>query len=186
MPYDKIIDSAKLDGALSATANAIRAKNGDNAKIPWDTSTGFASAISAIESGAKVASGTVTLSSDKNLSTSALTVSGIGFKPSQIFLFGELAGLGLQTYSDELNYLTYLAAGAINYGVYTNATYSEDYDEEEDLYYSIINITAQNAMRNGALVATFTDDGFTITDTKDNSLTNIRVRRGTWNYIAIA
>jgi hypothetical protein len=49
MAYDKIIDSAKLDGALSATADAIRAKAGGTAKIAWDESNGFSSAISQIK-----------------------------------------------------------------------------------------------------------------------------------------
>jgi hypothetical protein len=49
MAYDKIIDSAKLDGALTAEANAIRAKMGSSTKLPWDESTGFSSAISQIK-----------------------------------------------------------------------------------------------------------------------------------------
>lgn len=49
MSYDKIVDSAKLDAAMSASADAIRAKTGDTAKIAWDESTGFSSAISQIK-----------------------------------------------------------------------------------------------------------------------------------------
>ncbi len=49
MAYDKIIDSAKLDGAITSSADAIRAKTGDTAKIAWDESTGFSSAISQIK-----------------------------------------------------------------------------------------------------------------------------------------
>lgn len=45
MPYDKIVDSAKLDGALTATADAIRAKTGGTSKIIWNETTGFSDAI---------------------------------------------------------------------------------------------------------------------------------------------
>lgn len=60
MTYDKIIDSVKLDAAMNATADAIRAKTGGTADIPWNLSTGFASAISAIPVGAKTQAKTVT------------------------------------------------------------------------------------------------------------------------------
>ena len=60
MSYDKVIDSAKLDAAMNATADAIRAKTGGTADIPWNESTGFASAISAIPVGAKTQAKTVT------------------------------------------------------------------------------------------------------------------------------
>lgn len=58
MAYDKLIDSAKLDAAMNATADAIRGKTGGSADIPWNDSTGFASAISAIKG--KLQSKTVT------------------------------------------------------------------------------------------------------------------------------
>lgn len=45
MPYDKIVDSAKLDGALTATADTIRGKTGRTAKIAWNETTGFSAAI---------------------------------------------------------------------------------------------------------------------------------------------
>lgn len=49
MAYDKIIiDSAKFEGAVKATADAIRAKTRGTEKLPWDESTGFASSVSAI------------------------------------------------------------------------------------------------------------------------------------------
>lgn len=49
MAHDKLIDSAKLDGAMTATADAIRGKTGKNADIPWNESTGFASEIASIQ-----------------------------------------------------------------------------------------------------------------------------------------
>lgn len=49
MAYDMIIiDSAKFKGAVTATADAIRAKTRGTEKLPWDETTGFASSVSAI------------------------------------------------------------------------------------------------------------------------------------------
>lgn len=45
MAYDKVVDSAKLDAGMTATANAIRAKTGGSSAIPWDETTGFANAV---------------------------------------------------------------------------------------------------------------------------------------------
>lgn len=51
MAYDKVVDSAQLNAALTATANAIREKAGNSDACPWDASTGFASLIAAIQAG---------------------------------------------------------------------------------------------------------------------------------------
>lgn len=48
MAYDKIVDSAKLDAGMTATANAIRAKTGGSSAIPWKENTGFADAVGSI------------------------------------------------------------------------------------------------------------------------------------------
>lgn len=48
MAYDKLIDSVQLNAALTATANAIRAKTHSADPIVWNMETGFAGAISAI------------------------------------------------------------------------------------------------------------------------------------------
>lgn len=48
MAYDKVIDSAQLDAAMKATADAIRGKTGNTAQIPWNDSTGFATDIDGI------------------------------------------------------------------------------------------------------------------------------------------
>lgn len=45
MAYDKVVDSAKLDAGMTATANAIRAKTGGTSAIPWEETTGFADAV---------------------------------------------------------------------------------------------------------------------------------------------
>lgn len=51
MAYDKVVDSARLDGALTATADAIRDKTGGVDNIQWDADTGFAAAVDAITTG---------------------------------------------------------------------------------------------------------------------------------------
>lgn len=51
MSYDKVIDSARLDGALTATAEAIRSKTESAEPITFDMDTGFKSAVEGIEIG---------------------------------------------------------------------------------------------------------------------------------------
>ena len=51
MAFDKVIDSAKLESEITATANAIREKTGTSEKIQWEENTGFATAVNAIAVG---------------------------------------------------------------------------------------------------------------------------------------
>lgn len=51
MAFDKVIDSAQLDAAMSYTANRIRNKTGDINQIMWDSAKGFGDAVDAISSG---------------------------------------------------------------------------------------------------------------------------------------
>ena len=51
MAYDTVIDKAQLEGAITASANAIREKTGDTALIEWLSDKGFAEAIAAIKAG---------------------------------------------------------------------------------------------------------------------------------------
>lgn len=51
MAYDTVIDKAQLEGAITASANAIREKTGDTALIEWMSDKGFAEAIATIETG---------------------------------------------------------------------------------------------------------------------------------------
>ena len=48
MALDKLVDSAQLNGALTSTANKIRAKTGGKDSISWNLTTGFTSAIDSI------------------------------------------------------------------------------------------------------------------------------------------
>ena len=51
MAYDKVVDSAALDAALTYTANRIRNKTGGTDQIAWDPTKGFGDAVDAISSG---------------------------------------------------------------------------------------------------------------------------------------
>lgn len=48
MAFDKVIDSAKLDTAMTYTANRIRSKTGSTDSIAWDTFKGFGDAVDLI------------------------------------------------------------------------------------------------------------------------------------------
>ena len=58
MAYDKVIDSAKLDAALTTVADAIRSKGGTSEALAFPA--GFVSAIEAIEAGGGCGGGDVT------------------------------------------------------------------------------------------------------------------------------
>lgn len=48
MAYDKVVDSAVLDAAMTYTANRIRSKTGGTDQIAWDSTKGFGDAVDAI------------------------------------------------------------------------------------------------------------------------------------------
>lgn len=50
MAYDRVVDSSALDGALRSTADAIRAKTGNEDALLFDAQVGFADAVNAISS----------------------------------------------------------------------------------------------------------------------------------------
>lgn len=50
MAFDKVIDSAKLDTAMTYTANRIRNKTGGADQIAWDSAKGFGDAVDSITS----------------------------------------------------------------------------------------------------------------------------------------
>lgn len=51
MAYDKVVDSAALDTAMSYTANRIRNKTGGTDQIAWDSAKGFGDAVDTITGG---------------------------------------------------------------------------------------------------------------------------------------
>lgn len=63
MAIDKAVDSAQLEAAITATADAIREKTGNADLVQWLAESGFAEAIGAIETGGGVTveSGSFTL-----------------------------------------------------------------------------------------------------------------------------
>ena len=48
MAYDKVVDSAVLDAAMTYTADCIRSKTGGTDQIAWDSAKGFGDAVDAI------------------------------------------------------------------------------------------------------------------------------------------
>lgn len=55
MSYDRIVDSAVLDNAMTATANAIRRKTGSTDKIAWNEANGFTDAVDEVYEAGKTA-----------------------------------------------------------------------------------------------------------------------------------
>lgn len=51
MAYDKVVDSAALDAAMTYTADRIRNKTGGTDQIAWDSAKGFGDAVDAITGG---------------------------------------------------------------------------------------------------------------------------------------
>lgn len=51
MAFDKVVDSAALDAAMTYTANCIRNKTGGTDQITWDSAKGFGDAVDAITGG---------------------------------------------------------------------------------------------------------------------------------------
>ena len=53
MAFDKVVDSAALDAAMTYTANRIRNKTGGADQIAWDSAKGFGDAVDAITGGSQ-------------------------------------------------------------------------------------------------------------------------------------
>ena len=53
MAFDKVVDSAQLNAAMTYTAGRIREKTGETAGIPWNATKGFGDAIDAITAGSQ-------------------------------------------------------------------------------------------------------------------------------------
>lgn len=80
MAYDKVVDSAALDAALTYTANRIRNKTGDTNQIAWDSAKGFGDAVDAISSGGgadhSIEDGIITRSISGTYSNNRITTVG--------------------------------------------------------------------------------------------------------------
>lgn len=53
MAFDKVVDSAQLNAAMTYTAGRIREKTGETVSIPWNSTKGFGDAIDAITAGSQ-------------------------------------------------------------------------------------------------------------------------------------
>lgn len=56
MAFDTVVDGVKLNGAMTATANAIRDKSGSAEQLVWDQTTGFKAAVDALQLSPSVSS----------------------------------------------------------------------------------------------------------------------------------
>lgn len=89
MAYDKVVDSAALDAAMTYTANCIRNKTGDTNQITWDSAKGFGDAVDAISSGG---------GADHSAEDAIITRSISGaYSNDRITTVGACAFLGCQT-----------------------------------------------------------------------------------------
>ena len=82
MAFDKVVDSAALDAAMTYTANRIRNKTGDTNQIIWDSAKGFGDAVDAISSGGgadhSAEDAIITRSISGTYSNNRITTVGVG------------------------------------------------------------------------------------------------------------
>ena len=81
MAYDKVVDSAALDAAMTYTANRIRNKTGGTDQIVWDSAKGFGDAVDAITGGGadhSVEDAIITRSISGAYSNDRITTVGVG------------------------------------------------------------------------------------------------------------
>lgn len=165
MAYDKLVDSAKLDAAMTATADAIRVKCENSEPIIWNSSTGFASAIESISAGIKAAIGTFTAAQGQYIYNNPVTVTGLKFKPTRVMFFRSNT-------SD--NYGIISADTATKR--YTTYYYDEwEYEDEEtgepyyETSYYVESFDFIPQYSSEGLVVTLNADGFTISATTQYS-----------------
>lgn len=160
MGFDKLVDSVKLNGALTATADAIREKNGGSAKIPWDAVKGFADVISALNC---VKTGTLTATSGV---PSTVRIEGLGFKPSTIILFALVSGVNVSL-NENCLYAIFNGNGTTSYYSYTSVEEKEVKDDNGDTYTEYVPYLYMYNSSN-AVIITPNDDGFTVTNQRTN------------------
>jgi hypothetical protein len=71
MAFDKVVDSAQLDAAMTYTANRIRNKTGDTNQIVWDSAKGFGDAVDAITTGSSAPESTTVRKTGRRLTRRA-------------------------------------------------------------------------------------------------------------------
>jgi hypothetical protein len=166
----KVVNATMLDSAIGATADAIRTKTGGTAGIPWNESTGFASEISAIAAGGKVAIGEFTRAGNfyVEFNDNPVTITGLGFKPTRVIVFLDLT-------TEKSSYACWerrvlVSADSESGMVFQESAYYEE-DDTEEVY----------LMGGGHVDFVFTSDGFTMSGESYVYLVASR----TYRYIAI-
>lgn len=147
LPDYKLVDANELDEAIRATADAIRGKTGDSAKIAWDRSRGLAGAITNIPAASKIAEGSFSISTHNSpLMEYPRTITGLPFKPTRLIIMADVDNeygiLSMDTGIDK----------------YTVRYYISDEDagiEYEEMVYS-------QSISGSPISVTFNSDGFTI------------------------
>lgn len=100
MAYDKVVDSQQLDGAIKATADAIRTKTLNKDPIPWSKDTGFSDVIARLKTTNGFLMGSFEIPENFNVTqTKALVLDGLKGKPLHVIAFymGERGEPTLQT-----------------------------------------------------------------------------------------
>ena len=88
MALDKLVDSSKLNAALTATAQAIRDKTGTSDLIPWDAETGFKTTVEAIAAANGSGGGSLVINRGSFTGAGINTVShGLSVVPSFIIAY---------------------------------------------------------------------------------------------------
>jgi len=163
----KVVNSARLNGAIKASADTIRLKTDGVNQILWNELTGFADAIGSIIAAkdSKIATGTI-----KSESDTEFVVSGLGFAPTRIAVYlNDLVGISdseLESgYFEEIPIymLRNLSGGVFGSNLtqvlFLSIEYVEEVDDSGDTYeYPYINgnfYARQNQI-------TLTEDGFIV------------------------
>lgn len=159
LPDYKLVDANELDEAISATADAIREKTGDSAKIAWDRSRGFAGTITTIPTGAKVATGTFQKTTHA-LKTNPIKITGLSFAPTTVIFY-----LDINNRTEDDSSLD----DYVFYGEFTASTKmikclnAYCYEDEDGESYGGLDIYDYKHL----VVTTLTSDGFTIATVND-------------------
>lgn len=169
----EVVNATELNGALSLTADAIRSKGEHSNEIVWNPSIGFTSAINAISTGVKVATGSFT-SNGEYITGYPKTITGLQFKPSRVII---------QTDSSWANGIIVLDTG-----INRVMTYWENYEEYEDeetgeTWEEWYDYTEGFELEDLGISVTFNTDGFTVS--AHSYYDGAYWGYGTYHYIAI-
>lgn len=162
MPYDKLVDSAQLDNAITQTANAIRAKTGSADLIEWNTDTGFADAVGSLGG---ASGGNISYQSGYRINSSGEQIAYDGYATSDYI-------------SCELNNVVYLLNIYMESGVENAGNLRIAFYDNDKVHLGQTNATGAGDNLSGKYEAT---DGslsqFTVKSFTDCDLTNVKYIR---------